>query len=483
LASSMDNTLVDRIVNLNDRPVDPGGLCVVYWMQRSQRAADNPALNCAVQLANDLGKPVLVYFGLHEAYPMASVRAFQFMLEGLRETAAELESRGIGFVIRREHPQDGIVRAAQEFTACAVVVDEDYLNTGRSWRSHAASRLDVRLIQVDAETVVPARVSGKEEWGAYTLRPKIKRALPDYFTGSADNSVEHRWTCDFGESLDIRKIDPGILARSLSVDQDVAPTKLFKGTPPPSASEGARGRSGGASQAERKLREFIQENLPRYAGESNQIGVSVTSDLSPYLHFGQVSARMIGLAVESADAPGECIDAFLEQLIVRRELGINFCLYNPNYDNLDAAPDWARKTLDAHRLDDRPELYALEELESASTHDELWNAAQTELIQCGRIHGYMRMVWAKSILRWSPAPEEALARCIYLNDKYALDGRDPNGYVNIAWSIFGKADRAFGERPIFGKIRYMSTEATKRKFDWRSYIRRVEDGGSYYESI
>lgn len=450
-----------RIVELNDRPINENGSRVIYWMQRSQRATDNLALEHAVRLANDLGKPVVAYFGLYDRYPMASVRAFQFMLEGLCETAGALEDRGAGFVVRREHPQDGLPRADSEFRACAVVVDEDYLNIGRSWRSHAAARLDVKLFQVDAETVVPARLSGREEWGAYTLRPKIRRVLEDYFVDSPDSSVKHRWVSRVGEALDVHNIDPGELASHLKVDQEVAPSRCFPG---------------GATEAESRLRRFIQENLPRYAAENNQIGVSVSSDLSPYLHFGQISARRVGLAVDAADAPAECIDAFLEQLIVRRELGINFCLYNPRYDSLDAAPGWARKTLDAHRLDNRPELYTIEELESGATYDDLWNASQLELVKFGKIHSYMRMVWAKSILQWSPTPEEALARCIYLNDKYALDGRDPNGYINIAWSIFGKADRAFGERPILGKVRYMSTAATKRKFDWRSYIRRVEAG-------
>jgi len=456
----MDKVFEHRIVELNDRPVDENGSCFIYWMQKSQRATDNLALDYTVRLANDLGKPVLVYFGLYDSYPMASARAFQFMLEGLRQTAKTLEDRGIGFVIRCEHPEDGLPRAAREFHACAVVVDEDYLNIGRSWRSYAAARLDVRLIQIDAETIVPARISGKEEWGAYTLRPKIKRVLEDHFVEIPDTAVGVRWASCLGETIDGSNINPGDLASSLRVNLDVSPVGTI---------------SGGAVEADIKLRHFIDENLPLYATRSNQIGELVSSGLSPYLHFGQISAHRVALAVDAADAPAECIDAFLEQLIVRRELGINFCLYNPNYDNLASAPDWARKTLDAHLYDDRPEIYTLEELESASTHDPLWNAAQMELVKHGRIHSYMRMVWAKLILTWSLTPAEALERCIYLNDKYALDGRDPNGYLNIAWSIFGKADRAFGERPVFGKIRCMTTQSTKRKFDWQSYIRRVQE--------
>ncbi len=447
------------MTGLNDRPVDGNGACVLYWMQRSQRATDNPALECAVRLANDLGKPVLVYFGLYDAYPMASLRAFRFMLEGLQETAEALEERGIGFLLRREHPRDGLPRAAREFKACAVVVDEDYLRDGRAWREHAASALDVKMLQVDAETIVPARLSGKEEWSAYTLRRKIQRVLGGYFVESPGLRVRRRWTAVLDEPLDARCIEPGALAESLETDRAVGPVS---------------GMRGGAREAGERLRRFLRDGLPRYAAEHNRIGEPVSSGLSPWLHFGQVSALRVGLEAAATDAPDESIEAFLEQLIVRRELAINYCLYNPVYDSMDAAPAWARKTLEEHAADERPVLYELEDLETASTHDELWNASQRELVKCGTIHNYMRMVWAKCILLWSPTPAEALARCLYLNDRYALDGRDPNGYLNIAWCIFGKTDRAFGERPVFGKVRCMTTAAAKRKFDWRAYIRRVE---------
>ena len=252
--------------------------------------------------------------------------------------------------------------------------------------------------------------------------------------------------------------DPLALALSLKVDQDVPP---------------APGFIGGLSESRERLARFIESGLPRYAAESNDIGAQVTSNLSPYLHFGQIASLRVALAIRESDAPDESVDAFLEQLIVRRELAINFCLHNPNYASIKAAPDWAARTLAAHLLDPRPELYTLEELESATTHDDLWNAAQTELVKFGKIHGYMRMVWAKKILEWSPTPEEALARAIYLNDKYALDGRDPNGYTNIAWCILGKHDRPFADRPISGKVRYMSTASTKRKTRWREYVGRV----------
>jgi deoxyribodipyrimidine photo-lyase len=447
-----------RTTDISNCPIDENGDCVIYWMQRSQRAQDNLALNFAAELANDMSKPLLVYFGMYDAYPMASVRAFRFMLEGLAETAQSLKSKGVGFVLRRECPPEGIITAASEFRACCVVVDQDYVRTGREWRRTAARRLAVRLVQVDADTVVPVTVSGKEEWGAYTLRPKILRVLDKHLIAVPDKLPRRKWRGDTGAGLDLLALDIPSLAAGLDVDQNVPPAPRF---------------TGGCSEAQRRLSEFIEQYLPRYPSERNDIGVDVSSNLSPYLHFGQISPLRVALEVGSAAAPDDCVHAFLEQLIVRRELAINFCIHNERYDTMGAASAWARESLDQHRSDPRDELYSLGELEAAQTHDDLWNAAQHELMKSGKIHPYMRMVWAKNILGWSESPEEALARTVFLNDKYALDGRDPNGYANIAWCILGKHDRPFASRPVFGKIRYMTSEATKRKTNWRAYIERV----------
>lgn len=463
-----DRVFENRLVHLNGRPVEPGGECVVYWMQRSQRAFGNLALKFAAHTANELRKPLVVYFALYEKYPMASARAFQFLLEGLKETAGALRDHGIGFVVRREPPWEGVVRFSEESRACAVIVDEDYLKVGRAWRGSAAEKLTVRLIQVDADTVVPARNTPKEEWGAYTIRPKILKVLHEHMVEIPDTWPEHAFQWETGDSLDIEKAEPSVLARSLDVEQQVEPVC---------------GVRGGFSQAERRLSSFITQTLPCYADSRNEIGVECASGLSPYLHFGQVSPLSVALAVSRSSADDRCVDAFLEQLIVRRELAINFCLYNNNYDSLDGAAQWARESLERHRSDPRPEVYSLEELEAARTHDDLWNAAQTELVASGKIHGYMRMLWAKKLLEWSESPEDALARAIFLNDKYALDGRDPNGYANIAWCIYGKHDRPFPSRPVFGRIRFMSTAAARRKYKWQDYIRRVQKLAQASESI
>lgn len=454
----MPDLFTNRVVELNDRLVDPAGECLIYWMQRSQRAHYNLSLEYAIERANELAKPLVVYFGLYDYYPMGSRRAFQFMLEGLRETAFALAGRGLGLVLRLEHPAEGVVAAAEELNACAVVVDEDYINVGRQWRAEAARHLEVPLVQVDAETIVPARNSGKEEWGAYTLRPKTLKVLDQHMVAMPESHVDRQWTTKVDDSVDLTDTDLGVLAESLHSEQQVGPDPF---------------RRGGASAAEMRLSDFIEKGLPRYQEERNDIGVDVSSGISPYLHFGQVSPLWVALAVSASDAPDECVDAFLEQLIVRRELAINFCQYNRDYATLSAAPEWAQKTLREHWNDPRTELYTVEELEAAQTDDDLWNASQTELVKTGKIHPYMRMVWAKKMLEWLPTPEEALSCAIYLNDKYALDGRDPNGYANIAWCIYGKHDRPFAERPIFGKVRYMSTKATKAKTHWHDYVARI----------
>lgn len=450
------STYEKRTTELNSASIDPEGDCVVYWMQKSQRVTNNHALTLAVEIANDAGKPVCVYFGLLQSYPMGSERVTQFMIEGLIETAAELESNGIGICIRMENPSEGIAGFAREVRACVVVTDEDYLRLGRQWRVQASEQLNIKMIQVDSDTVVPVRNQVKEEWGAYTIRPKIRRVLPNYLQQSPTIIPKHKWSGHLDRCIHINRITE--LISSLEFALNVPPVSDI---------------IGGISEARFKLDRFIETLLPRYAECSGDIGAELTSGLSPYLHFGQISPIEIALRVIESDSPGESIDAFLEQLIVRRELAINFCFFNPTYDAMDAAPNWAMRSLDNHRLDPRPVQYDIDELENCATHDDLWNSTQQELVKHGRIHSYMRMLWAKKIAEWSPAPEIALIRAIFLNDKYAMDGRDPNGYAGIAWSIFGKHDRPFAERPIFGMVRYMSSESTKRKKRWKEYMARV----------
>jgi deoxyribodipyrimidine photo-lyase len=319
-----------------------------------------------------------------------------------------------------------------------------------------AAALRVPAVEVDAHNIVPAwHASPKQEYGAYTLRPKIRKLLPVFLT-SIPALLRHpyAWAHDSGPS------DWVTVRQTLRVDRAVGE---------------APGLTPGSTAGLCVLRRFLGHKLGGYPDASRNPAADGLSNLSPYLHFGQVSAQRVALEVNAAGAAPSARDAFLEELIVRRELSDNFCLYNPHYDTPHGFPAWARRTLSDHARDARPYVYTRERLEAGETHDDLWNAAQQEMVQSGKMHSYLRMYWAKKILEWTRSPEEALQTVIDLNDRYELDGRDPNGYAGAAWSVGGVHDRAWGERPVFGKIRYMSYNGCKSKFNVPSYVRRVRE--------
>ena len=430
---------------------------VLYWMQASPRESCNHALEHAIDLANGMGLPVVCYFGLTDRYPSANLRHYRFMLEGLLKTAESLRERGIALAVRKREPYAGALEMAER--ASAVVVDRGYLRHQRAWRSRVGERADCGVIQVESDVVVPtAEASTKEEYAARTIRPKIRSALPDYLVPLRRRDVGKDST-----SLDIEGLDPGdveAILNSLQIDRSVAAAPDFEG---------------GTSQAERLLRSFVEEKLERYAEDRNDPNKKVLSNLSPYLHFGQISPLQVALVVSEHGGPGA--DAFLEELIVRRELSMNFVLHNERYDTYDGLPDWARKTLAEHESDEREFVYSREEFEAGGTHDQYWNAAQREMILTGKMHGYMRMYWGKKILEWSRSPREAFETALYLNDKYELDGRDANGYTGVAW-CFGKHDRPWARRAVFGTIRYMNDKGLRRKFDADAYVKAVERLGT-----
>ena len=440
------------------------GRCVLYWMQRSQRGQQNQALNAAIALANRLGIPIVVLFVLTE-YPSANVRHYTFLLQGLAVAARFLQERGAPLVIRHGEPVVEVPRLAHELAAAAVIGDGAELRIPRVWRQDVQERLMVPFACVDADVVVPSKFFPKEEWAARTLRPKIQRLLPIYLQPIIDLQPLHRLAqppCDAGEVA-----DPLRYLTQLTIDRSVAPSAVFYG---------------GQDKALDNLTRLLEERLSGYLDWRNHPEVSGTSELSAYLHFGHIAVQQVAWEVERYTPPETahaCIDsdggraAFLEELIVRRELAVNFALHNPHYDALEGCPDWAKKTLHKHTHDPREWLYSRQELEQGHTHDELWNACQREMLLTGRMHGYMRMYWAKKILEWTETPAEAFAVAVYLNDKHELDGRDANGYTGIAWALGGKHDRAWGpERPIFGLVRYMSGTSTARKFDSRLYMHR-----------
>ncbi len=440
-----------RIKPLNHKSIQNGRF-VLYWMQAAQRAEYNHALEYAILRANELKKPVLVFFGITEAYPSANLRHYYFMLEGLRETQEALAERDIPLLIQRIAPETGVGRLAKD--ACLVVTDGGYLAPQRKWRQAVARNIDCPLIQVETDCIVPvACASGREEYSAATIRPKIHKQL-DYFLKPLPRvSPKHHLSPNEYECFDIQDIDRAI--SRLAIDRAVGRTDFFRG---------------GARQARQHLHDFLQYKLDHYALRKNDPTLDGLSNLSPYLHFGQISPLYVALQVRKTKSPGA--ETFLEELIVRRELAINFVYTNPQYLSLRCLPAWAKGTLRSHQTDRREYVYSRQQFESAQTHDPYWNTAQQEMMLTGKMHGYMRMYWGKKILEWSRSPQTAYKIAVYLNDKYELDGRDANGYAGVAW-CFGKHDRPWQNRPVFGMIRYMNDKGLLRKFDADGYVERI----------
>jgi len=446
-----------RVTVRRPGPPDVDGRCVLYWMQRAQRFSDNAALDLAIEAGNELGKPVVCYFALVSSFPGANLRHYQFMVEGLPDIAAGLARRRVGFVLRRG-ADHGVGRVCEELKPALVVSDENPLREPERWRQRLADRIRIPFWTVDADVIVPSALLEKEQYAARTIRPRIHRQLEWFLVRAKEHAAKVRWKAPPA----LESLDPGSnLLDGLACDRSVAPVAGF---------------GGGPTEGHRRLRRFVAERLNGYDESRNHPEADSTSQLSPYLHFGHLGPREVALAVRDAPAPLADRQAFLEQFIVRRELSVNFVRFNPRYDSLAGCEPWALDTLRRHHRDRRPHLYSARQLEQAETHDLLWNAAQRQMVTAGWMHGYVRMYWAKKILEWTRSPEEAFAIAMMLNDRYELDGRDPNGYTGIAWAIGGKHDRAWGpERPIFGTIRYMSFGSTSRKFDCRAYVERWGD--------
>ncbi len=438
----------NRIRLLNKVPEDKGS--VTYWMSRDQRVSDNWALLFAQKLALEKKCDLSVVFSLVPEFLEATIRQYDFMLRGLREVEKELKKLNIPFYLLMGDPIIEIPQFVVEFNVSNLVFDFDPLKIKRNWKEKIAKKIEIPFYEVDAHNIVPSFfASTKQEFGAYTIRPKIHKNLP-IFLDEFPSLKKMKYNTNISSDL----IDWKPIYDSLKVEKNVKPVTWLKP---------------GEKSAHKTLMEFIDKRFDKYAELRNDPNQNVLSNLSPYLHFGQISAQRIALIINSV-GNNPSTESFLEELIVRRELSDNYCYYNPNYDSFDGFPDWAKKTLNDHKKDEREFVYSLKEFEDAKTHEDLWNAAQKELVTTGKMQGYMRMYWAKKILEWSKSPEEALKTSIYLNNKYELDGRDPNGYVGCAWAIGGVHDRAWGERPVFGKIRYMNRNGAKRKFDVEKYI-------------
>ena len=445
----------DRATTRRAGPPAPDARCVVYWMQRAQRAHDNPALDLAVQLGNHLGLPVVVFFGI-VPYPEANLRHYTFMQQAFPDTARRLASRNISFVLRR-HPQSDLAAFCDEVGAALLVGDENPLREPARWRKTLAKKLRIPYFTVDADVVIPSRLLLKEQYAARTIRPRLRALLDDYLVPCANPRAQ--FSFDVGSTP--VSLDPAsdLLEGWNALDRSVLPVTSFRA---------------GTTEALARLDDFIRHRLAEYPDLQGAPEHDGSSRLSPYLHFGHISPVTIALAVQAADVPDVAKEKYLDQLITWRELAINFVHFNPVYDSIECAEPWAHKSLAIHASDPRPTLYTRAQFEHAQTHDDLWNAAQLQMLHLGWMHNYMRMYWAKKILEWSPSPQQAYLTAVYLNDKYFLDGRDPNGYAGIAWSIAGKFDRPWFDRPIFGAIRYMSGPAAARKFDAAKYIRQMQ---------
>jgi deoxyribodipyrimidine photo-lyase len=442
----IEMTQPSRIKDLNGRPV-ADGLFVLYWMQSSQRVEWNHALEFSIMKANELKKPLVVFFGLADNYPGANQRHYRFMIEGLLDVKMELHKRGIEFVIRKGSPDESAVALANR--ASLVITDRGYTRIQKQWRTNVAHRVSCGMFQVESDVVVPVEiVSQKEEYAAATIRRKILRNIDEYICPVKKQKLKYGSVLIDGMEFD--DVDP--ILDSMNIDRSVAASEYFRG---------------GARYAKKNIDDFIAKKLKRYALDHSDPSLACESDLSPYLHFGQISPLFV--AIEMINYGEEINGPFLEQLIVRRELAINLVNYNHSYDTTDSLPVWARESLCLHENDRREYDYTLDELEHSKTDDPYWNAAQTQMVKTGKMHNYMRMYWGKKVIEWSRSPETAYASLIFLNDKYELDGRDPNGYAGIAW-CFGKHDRAWSERPIFGKIRYMNAKGLERKFDMKKYL-------------
>jgi deoxyribodipyrimidine photo-lyase len=378
------------------------------------------------------------------------------MLEGLKDVEEALRRRGIKFVVRRGSPDEVALGAGE--SASVIVTDRGYLRPQRRWRERVAREAACRVVQVESDVVVPVELaSEKQEHAARTLRPKIRRHLEEFLVGLSPTKPE-KVSLNMSENgLDLS--DLGKVLGGMDLDRSVGPvSRLYRG---------------GTSEAKRILRRFLKESFSKYTDHRNQPQTDDVSHMSKYLHFGQISPVYLALEAMNSGASRENVDSFIDELIVRRELSMNFVFYTKDYDSYSCLPGWAKETLEEHKRDEREVTYTRAQLEAAETHDPYWNAAMREMRHTGYMHNHMRMYWGKKILEWSNTPEHAYRTTLYLNNKYFVDGRDPNSYANVAW-VFGQHDRGWTEREVYGKVRYMSSGGLERKSKPERYVEKVD---------
>ena len=425
------------------------GHSVLYWMNRDKRVDDNWALIMAQSLALKKHVPLIVCFQYVGKFSEANIRQYGFLFKGLEGVKIKLDKLNIEFVLVQDTARNALPRIIHKRSVGSLIVDYNPLKVYQKRLNNVLKNIDVPVYQVDAHNIIPVWVtSQKKEYAAYTIRRKIQSNLDHFLTDYPKLKIHPYGTANskgrpYDNIIDDLSIDHGVKEVDWLIPGEIA--------------------------ARQKL-DSLSETLIGYNEDRNDPNRRGLSNLSPYFHFGHISPQRVALEIKDSSLSNADKDVFLEEMIVRRELSDNFCEYESNYDSFEGFHPWAKNTLNEHREDKRDYLYPKEQFEQADTHDLLWNAAQNQMRLTGKMHGYMRMYWAKKILEWSPSPEIALQVAIDLNDKYELDGRDPNGYAGIAWSIGGVHDRAWFERPVYGKIRYMNFNGCKSKFNVQKYI-------------
>ncbi|MGM0546758.1 MAG: hypothetical protein ACQEST_08550 [Bacteroidota bacterium] len=484
----MKNINSDRVFKRNDKDPNPDGDYVLYWMQINRRLRYNYALEYAVGWANKLGKPLLIYEGLICDYPWASDRFHHFLMEGMEENlqiARENNLNYHSYVEDEPGAGKGLLHALAE-NACAIISDEFPVYIIREHNEKVGPKLEVPFITVDSNGIIPLGLTNKAPYNAYFFRKIMQRNFVECFTHPPKKNpledLENRSTVT---------LDDDFLDKYPSAEKKLKSKDVFIDSQPINHEVGKIELQGTRQAALGKLGQFIQHGLSKYDDHRNDPDINATSGLSPWLHFGKISEYEIVDAVLDHQPEGwsldnitfnkgstggffngdSNVDAFLDEVITWREVGFHFAHHESNYDQYDSLPDWALETLEKHKDDPREYVYELEEFAQSQTHDEIWNAAQTQLREEGVMHNYLRMLWGKKVLEWTPNPEIALAYLIELNNRYAIDGRDPNSYSGIFW-IFGRFDRAWQERPIYGKVRYMTSDSTRKKLKLKKYLER-----------
>lgn len=442
----------ERIYYRNKKEIDKKGKYVLYWAQTTLRVRENFALSLSIKKANELKKPLLVIFGVVDHCSWANRRQYHFLYQGLINFKNSLEENGINFLVRKIKDKKDYLPFIDQ--ASVFICDFGYQRNQRYWRSYLADQSPVLMVEVEGDVIFPVKfLANKEINYAFQIRKRIFENLPYFLETPVIPEVKNKSKICNQSEEEIKKI-----FSSLEINEEVKPVKFF----------------GGEKEALKYLNYFINHRLPYYQKFRSHPDKNFQSDLSPYLHFGFISPlTVIKEILKFYSLRDPNVIAFINELVLWRELARNFVYFNEHYDSWQCLPDWAVATLDQHQHDKREYIYSLEDLEKARTHDCYWNAAQKEMVITGKMHNYMRMYWAKKVIGWTKDWRKAYQWLIYLNDKYELDGRDPNGYAGIAWS-FGKFDRPWMEREIFGQVRYMNDRGLERKFNMKLYVEKIK---------